>query len=325
MQKGFLTLVTVVSGLLLFPSAILQARTRSRSLTVSVNDRTQVTDCGQVDIRYEDGETARTEEQFTAAKSAVTSLDVTAPENGGMMVQGWDRDEYSIKACKAAGAGSESRAKELLRQVSVSFQGGHLTATGPSDDDAWVVYFILRVPQGAAMALESHNGEISLRNVSGKVTARSHNGPIVLADCSGELQARTENGPISVKNSTGKIDAQAQNGPIDFSGSGQNVHLESQNGPLKIALAGTRWEGGELEARTENGPLTLDLPQNYVSGVRVESAGYSPFVCRAPACDQARGTWAENHRGIQFGNEAPVVRMSTVNGPVKIESKGRDE
>ncbi len=325
MKKGFLAFATVALASLALSSTTLEAHTRSRSLTISVEDRAQVTDCSQVEIRYDDGETARSEEQFTAAKSAVSSLDVAAPENGGMMVQGWDRDEYSIKACKAAGAESSPSAQELLRRVSVSFHGGHLTATGPSEEDAWVVYFIIRVPQGAAMALESHNGEIAVRNVSGKVTARSHNGPILLADCSGELQARTENGPISAKNSTGKIDAQAQNGPIDFSGSGRNVHLESQNGPLKIALAGTRWEGGELEARTENGPLTLALPQNYASSVRVEATGYSPFVCRAPACDQARGTWAENRRGIQFGSEAPVVRMSTVNGPVKIESKSTAE
>jgi hypothetical protein len=325
MKKGFLATAVVAFAWFALSCATVEAHTRSRSLTVSVEDRAAVTDCSQVEIRYDDGETARGEEQFAAAKSAVPSLDVAAPENGGMTVQGWDRDEYSIKACKAAGAGSAFGAQELLRQVSVSFQGGHLTATGPSEEDAWVVYFIVHVPEGAAMSLESHNGEISVRNVSGKVTARSHNGPIVLGDCSGELQARTENGPISVKNSTGKIDAQAQNGPIDFSGSGQNVHLESQNGPLKISLAGTRWEGGDLEARTENGPLTLDLPRNYASGVRVEATGYSPFVCRAPACDQARGTWAETHRGIQFGNEAPVVRMSTVNGPVKIESKSTAE
>lgn len=325
MKKQYLAFAGVAFVSLLLSSATLQAHARSHNLRISVDEGAQVTSCKQVEIRYEDGETARTEEQFTAAKSAVSALDVTAPENGGMTVQGWDRDEYSIKACKAAGAESASRAQERLQRISVSLRDGHLTAAGPSEEDSWVVYFLLQVPKGAALSLESHNGEIALRNVSGKVTAESHNGPILLADCSGDLQARTENGPISVKNSTGNIEARAQNGPITFSGSGQNVHLESQNGPLTIALAGTRWEGSELEARTENGPLTLDLPLNYTSGVRVEAMGYSPFVCRAPACEQARGTWAENHRGIQFGNEAPVVRMSTINGPVRIESKGARE
>jgi hypothetical protein len=100
---------------------------------------------------------------------------------------------------------------------------------------------------------------------------------------------------------------------------------ESQNGPISVRLAGNRWDG-RLEAHARNGPLSLSLPEGYASAVSVQSSGRSPFQCRAKACGEARKNWDEDSRRIEFGDSsAPVVRLTTVNGPVSIRSDRPEE
>jgi hypothetical protein len=42
--------------------------------------------------------------------------------------------------------------------------------------------------------------------------------------------------------------------------------------------------------------------------------------CKASICDNARKTWDDNHRRIEFGSSPAMIRLSTVNGPVSIQS-----
>ena len=123
---------------------------------------------------------------------------------------------------------------------------------------------------------------------------------------------------ISVNFDEGKPLTDCSQVKITF-GSG-NLYLRAQNGPISVELTGTQWQGS-LDVHGTNGPLELDLPEGYRSGVRVESRGYSPFSCSAAACAAARKDWDDRNRSVQFGSAPPVVRLSTVNGPVSIGSR----
>jgi hypothetical protein len=107
------------------------------------------------------------------------------------------------------------------------------------------------------------------------------------------------------------------NGPIHISGRSGNYRLSTQNGPISVQLDGDRWDG-TLEARASNGPLQLKLSEGYRSGVVVESLGHGPVTCPDSACRTARRTFDDDARRIEFGDSAPVVRLSTRNGPVSI-------
>ncbi|MFY9574240.1 MAG: hypothetical protein WAV20_22800, partial [Blastocatellia bacterium] len=162
-------------------------------------------------------------------------------------------------------------------------------------------------PNGAALDLESNNGPIGVGNFSGNIQARNNNGPITFREVSGQVRADVQNGPITVSGSSG-----------DF-------RLRAQNGPLTVELDGTQWSGGELEGRTENGPLTLKLPESFQSSVRVDASKHSPVQCKAIQCQQAVRTW-DRPSVIQFGGSTPVIRLSTINGPVTIVSpSGKSE
>ena len=174
-----------------------------------------------------------------------------------------------------------------------------MTARGP-EGGQWVVYLILRVPRGASVELETENGAIDVRDVTGTIDARTLNGPIALKDCAGEARARAQNGPVASSGGSGKQD------------------LSTQNGPVAVELKGTSWTGAGLTAKTANGPIALTLAPDYRTGVRVDSSGRSPIVCSGLACETVRRDRREGHRTLVFGAEEPTIRLSTDNGPVVV-------
>ena len=298
MKKTMLFLAVLVLGCcLIFEPAGAQDR-RHRSTTISTDGEKRITDCEQVRMRIGDGETIRSQLTQTVPRSA--ALQVRSSRNGGIHVQGWNRDEYSITACLAVVGDDANEAKALLDQLKLSVSNGNVTVEGPSPQD-WIAYLIIQAPNGATLNLESGNG------------------PIGVTDFSGIIQARNQNGPVSFYGVNGQVHADVQNGPITVSGSGGNFRLSAQNGPLTITLDGTQWSGGELEGSTQNGPVTLKLPESYMSSVRVDASKHSPVECRAIQCQQAVRTW-DRPSVIQFGDSTPVIRLSTINGPVTIVS-----
>jgi len=64
--------------------------------------------------------------------------------------------------------------------------------------------------------------------------------------------------------------------------------------------------------------LTLMVPSGYESSFVVESTNYAPVSCKASICDNARKTWDDQHRRIEYGNAPAMIRLSTVNGPVSV-------
>jgi hypothetical protein len=285
-------------------------------MNVTTNHDGPVDDCSQLRVTFDHDEAARAEESL-AVPSGKT-LRLRAPSNSGIYVHGSDARDFSVTACKAAAVPQD------LARISVAYENGELALRGPESGD-WLVYLIVRAPRAASLDLEVSNGPLSVRGISGSVTARAQNGPLAFSDSSGSIKAEARNGPISLKQCTGTVDAQAVNGPISISGSGGDTNIQTQNGPISVRLSGTRWDG-RLEAQASNGPLSLSIPDGYRSGVRVESSGRSPFQCRARACAEARKNWDDDARRVEFGDTAsPVVRLSTVNGPVSIRSDRSDE
>ena len=286
-------------------------------MSVSTERDGLIDDCRQMRVTFDDAEAARAE-QTLSGPAPRGALRFRAPANSGIFVLGADRSDVSVTACKAAAA------EQDLSRIAVSFEGGELVVRGPESRD-WLAHLIVRVPRGVGLELDVTNGPVAVRGMTGVVAARTQNGPLSFEESSGSIRAEARNGPISLKACSGTVSATAVNGPVSVSGSGGDVDINTQNGPISVKLAGNRWDG-RLEAHARNGPLSLSLPEGYASAVSVQSSGRSPFQCRAKACGEARKNWDEDSRRIEFGDSsAPVVRLTTVNGPVSIRSDRPEE
>lgn len=284
------------------------------STNVSIDSDRKVESCGDVRITFDFREAERAEDSFTIP-AAQAPFRVELPANSAIRVAGWDRNEFSVTACKAArDAGS-------LAAIRVTPDGSGLGFAGPRGED-WLVFLIVRAPRNAALDLAAKNGSIGVDGTSGRINARTTNGPIEISTSSGEVQASATNGPIALDGCTGRGEARAVNGPISISGRSGTYRLNTENGPISVDLEADRWTNGTLEARAVNGPLNLKLPETYRSGVVVESLGHGPVSCPASACRAARRTFDDDGRRIEFGDSTsePVVRLSTRNGPVSVET-----
>lgn len=301
MKRTTLFLLVALFGAALIFQPIDASQRRHNSTTISIDDEKDLTDCGQIKLLISDAEQARSELTQTVSRSAASTLHVEPPRNGGVHVRGSNSQEYSITACLAASGATAADAKAILDQIKLAVRDGRVTVEGPNPQE-WIAYLIIRAPNGVTLDLNSKNG------------------PIGVSDFSGSVQAHSVNGPTTFRNVTGQVQADAQNGPIDVTGSGGDFRLSVLNGPLTVELDGSSWSGGEIEGRTQNGPLTLRLPDGYQSSIRVDASKHSPVECRAVQCQQAARTW-DRPNLIQFGGGAPVIRLSTVNGPVTISSR----
>jgi len=271
------------------------------SMSMSGSRHEPATDCSDFHVQFDDRDAVTESEERTMTKADAPTLRVHPHKNGGVQVQGWDKDTYSVTTCKFA-SNEDGGAQRILAQMTLSVKNGEVSTNGPNDDGEWAIYLLIRAPKGSVIDLETANGPLSLYGVDGKLTAHATNGPITLRDFSGDADVRAANGPITITGSSG------------------NVRIHTENGPISINLQGTTWSGTGLTADAQNGPLTLSVPNDYKSSFSVESRNYSPMSCHASICDNARKTWDDNNRRIEYGSSPAMIKLSTVNGPVSIQS-----
>jgi hypothetical protein len=297
-RRTFFFLISL-SALLALGFTTARANRHRHSVNTSWGHRQPATDCYDLRIRFDDRDAVVRSEEHTVTKSEAAVLRVDTHRNGGVQVVGWDKDTYSVTACKAA-AGPSDEAERVLAQIKMSIENGKVSTSGPGDDGEWTVYLLIRTPKSATIDMDTMNGPISLYDVDGKLTARATNGPISLKNFSGDAEITAVNGPITVEGSQG------------------SVRVRTENGPISVALEGKAWIGTGLSADAKNGPVTLMVQSGYESSFVVESTNHAPVSCKASICDNVRKTWDDEHRRIEYGNAPAMIRLSTVNGPASV-------
>jgi hypothetical protein len=271
------------------------------SFNTSSDGDERIESCSDVEMRFwrdgwgkDDIVTARRSQTLSLEK-VPSPLRVEGTNRGGVRIQPSTDGKYSALICMAAGATSDKAAEAILDQLSVVNRGGVLRVEGPEDDD-WAGIIVLSVPNGSALDVSATNG------------------PVRVGDVEGRFTLRTQNGPIKVVHVGGVVDARAQNGPIKFTGHSGDVYLSAQNGPISVDIDAKEWTGKRLEASTQNGPLKLGVPDDMKSGVEVTSSRWAPW---SGAWRSGGEPWGGS-RTYRIGDDPVRVRLTTVNGPVKI-------
>jgi hypothetical protein len=214
-------------------------------------------------------------------------LTVDAGPNGGVRVEGWDRNEILIRAEVRARAEDEARAKQLASGVQIQAGGGRVSATGPdsssSREEWWSVNYRINVPRRTDLDLSAHNGGISIADVSGNIRFDTTNGGVRLTDLAGLVRGGTRNGGLTVN------------------------------------LAGSSWDGEGIDVETSNGGVTLSIPDNYNAQLetRTENGGFRfdyPLTLTGELTPR---------RGISttIGAGGPPVRVRTTNGGLRIQRR----
>jgi hypothetical protein len=207
---------------------------------------------------------------------------VDAEPNGGINVEGWDRNEIRIAVKVVARAKTEAEAQEVASRVQIDTTNT-IRADGPSGSNrtGWWVSFRLWVPASSNLELESNNGGISIENVSGAIEFRTTNGGVHLTDLAGDVRGRTTNGGVDVR------------------------------------LAGAAWDGEGLEAVTTNGGVRLAIPEGYNAHLETGTTNGGIHV-DFPITVQGR---IKRQLSTDLGEGGRTVRVMTTNGGVKIRRR----
>jgi DUF4097 and DUF4098 domain-containing protein YvlB len=233
-------------------------------------------------------------------------LDIHAEQNGGIRISTWDKPDFSVKLCKEVASESDQEGRKILSETRLEVDGGKVTVSSPerNDDSNLNTLLLIRAPRNAQVSMKVKNGGISVREFSGTADAQA------------------QNGGISLKHSNGKLTVHAQNGGISIADCGGDINVDVENGGLSIILP-EQWQGKGLEARAQNGGVSISVPRNLSSGLEVIGSNYVGIVCKGEACEKSQRTWDNEHRILRLGSGSTQIRATTVNGGIVITDRER--
>ena len=216
----------------------------------------------------------------------VGRLTVDPGKNGGVIVRGWLRNDVSIRSRVDAWAGSADEARALAGQVRVDASAGKISASGPDPlrDASWSVSYEIFVPQMTDLSTTSLNGGIDLSDIRGHIEFETKNGGVRLTRVAGDVKGETKNGGIQVE------------------------------------LAGRTWEGGQLDAQTTNGGVTISMPENYSAHLRTETVNGAIDSDFPLPLNVANANGRGRPRSVDFnvGSGGSLIHVSTKNGGIKL-------
>lgn len=215
------------------------------------------------------------------------ALDVDASQNGGISVKGWERNEVLVRYRVQTQAPTQAAADNLASQIQLSTSGGQVRATGPepAGNAYWDVSYEIFVPRQSSLSLHTHNGGISVTDVSGRVQFEATNGGVALKRLGG------------------------------------NVSGETVNGGLAVELTGNTWDGEGLDVKTTNGGLSVSVPENY--SAHLETGTVNGGLNISPSIAEVKRE--TKRLSLDLGGGGTNLRIYTTNGGVSIKRRGGRE
>jgi len=212
--------------------------------------------------------------------------------NGSIDIEGWDRDLVEISARKFT-TGTAENLRQVGIDVSVSSGSVSVATHYPEGSGVEVnVEFRVRVPARVHLAsVGTVNGSVTVHDVSGDGSLAAVNGNVLLARGAGIFSARATNGNVSLEllSLEGGL---APSGDSARSTQRGGITAQTVNGSVMVALPADA--GAELEARTQNGDFSSDLP----------------LLAHTSAAGRAiRG---------RVGSGGPPLYLRTVNGSIRL-------
>jgi DUF4097 and DUF4098 domain-containing protein YvlB len=208
-------------------------------------------------------------------------LSVDAGVNGGVSVKGWDGGSVLVRAKVEASAEDDTSAKATVSQISVNTSAGQVMATGPeqSKGHGWQVSYEIFVPRQADLSLKALNGGIAISDVRGNISFDTMNGGVTLKRLAGNVEGKTMNGGVTVE------------------------------------LAGARWDGNKLDARTTNGGVTVSMPEGYSAHFETATVNGGLNVAFPMTVHGEIG----KKLVTDIGSGGPTIHVETMNGGVNVK------
>ncbi|HET9503136.1 MAG TPA: ATP-binding protein [Hymenobacter sp.] len=198
--------------------------------------------------------------------------------NGGTTIHGWAGPDIRIKALVQCGGRTQEEAQARVQAISIVAAGNVLRAILPEGSLERMVRYELFVPRQTALVVTSGNGSIRIDNVQANIEFHNQNGDVTLRDLGGRVAGETVNGSLSLALGGSAwvgegLDVRTTNGGVRWqvpAGYSARLLLSTQAGSLpkgwlavpvgrRKEASGSLGQGGGplLKAATVNGSISL--------------------------------------------------------------------
>ena len=189
--------------------------------------------------------------------------------NGYITITGADVADCNLTATIIARAGSQEKAKKLAEQTKVTLQTAANKLTAKIEKPLTIlnqsvsVSLDVIIPSQAGLQLTTHNGDVKITNVCGRLNATTHNGRVTASQICGKARFRTHNGSITCKQVSGDVHLRTHNGNIravysDKAAPVCNVSMVTHNGGVDFTAPPNL--SAAVDVSTHNGSIKTDLP-----------------------------------------------------------------
>jgi hypothetical protein len=128
------------------------------------------------------------------------------------------------------------------------------------------VDFVITVPAGVDMDLNTQNGDITVDGNTGVVLARTTNGVITITNNIGNVNASTSNAALALGNITGNVIGTTNNAPINVTAripAGGTINLNNNNGEITLQVPTAT--AATMTLTTNNGTVSTNLSGFFVT------------------------------------------------------------
>lgn len=243
--------------------------------------------------------------------------------NGEIILSGIETSQCDLKVTIVGRANTVENAEKLANAVKVSLEptpkGLKFVIDTPAklpSNEYIEVGFTGMLPNKADLDLTTHNGAMSVKNVTGAAILKTHNGSVSLDNLTGNIKAETHNGKIHANNISEQTSLVSHNGEIVCMGIAGNLSAETHNGGININYTDTAPPVCNISLITYNGSISIKTPPNFGGTAEVQTHNGSinsdlPVV--------VSGKISKSHLKGKIGDGEGTLKLETHNGSISIK------
>ena len=241
-------------------------------------------------------------ETYTYSASGVNALSATTL-NGAISVTASADTVITVGVLKYAYGRDKDDAEKAIANVvySGTVVGDELRvkAEMPTGPRQYGAAFTIAARESTALALSSTNGDITVSNTVGEISAGTTNGNVMLTGTAGNASLSTTNGKLNVSVHSGAVDGKTTNGAVDCDlaalGASEDVGIETTNGKVTLLLPAD--VSAVIDATTTNGTITI---HDFTIIYEIQT---------------------ENHLRGSIGSGASSITITTTNGDITVRRR----
>jgi len=216
-------------------------------------------------------------------RAAPNVIEIDGGSRTGVLVQGANRRDMKLRLVVQAQERTVERAKALAQQVQlVETPSLHVTGVSTRGDD------------------EDHFVAATI---------------VVVTPAQANVNASADYAPLTVENVRGRMDLHTDHGPLELNNVGGDVRARVEYGPVEVALDGSKWEGTQLDAEAEYGPVTLRVPRSFNADLEI-GADHGPMDIDFPL---TLTRFNGQSIATTLGSGGPKVRAVARYGPMSLK------